>query len=173
MTSKLIPLYDCVVRGNGELVDGHLRLKAARKLRLAKIPVILCNEWTAAQVKALRLLVNRSATFLERAQAHSLCAWAGWDPELLTLELQKLERARYDLSLTGFDTAQLDELLRSERSSLMRTTHSLCAWTIVDTAEAAPPAPEAPVPQVCGCRGTALADADGTAGHARRRRPDL
>jgi ParB-like chromosome segregation protein Spo0J len=31
----------CLVRSNGELVDGHLRLKARRKLRLAKIPVIL------------------------------------------------------------------------------------------------------------------------------------
>jgi hypothetical protein len=43
--------------------------------------------------------------------------------------------ATYDLSLTGFDTAELDELLRSEPA-------------IVDTAEAASPAPEAPVSQV-------------------------
>jgi ParB-like chromosome segregation protein Spo0J len=36
----------CLVRGNGELVDGHLRLKAARKLGLAEIPVILCaSNW--------------------------------------------------------------------------------------------------------------------------------
>ena len=43
----------CLARSNGELIDGHLRLKAARKLGLAEIPVILCDEWTPAQVKAL------------------------------------------------------------------------------------------------------------------------
>jgi ParB-like chromosome segregation protein Spo0J len=44
----------CLVRSDGEVVDGHLRLKAARKLRLTEIPVILCDEWTPAQVKAFR-----------------------------------------------------------------------------------------------------------------------
>jgi ParB-like chromosome segregation protein Spo0J len=42
----------CLVRSDGEVVDGHLRLKAARKLGLIEIPVILCDEWTPAQVKA-------------------------------------------------------------------------------------------------------------------------
>jgi ParB-like chromosome segregation protein Spo0J len=69
----------CLVRSDGEVVDGHLRLKAARKLGTAEIPVILCDEWTPAQVKAFRLLVNRSAT------------WADWDDELLALELQELD----------------------------------------------------------------------------------
>ena len=61
----------CLVRSNGE-VAGHLRLKAARKVGswpdgdTTGIPVILC-EWTDAQVKAFRLLVNRSIT------------WADWD----------------------------------------------------------------------------------------------
>ena len=36
----------CLVRGNGEVIDGHLRLKAARKLGITEIPVILCDEWT-------------------------------------------------------------------------------------------------------------------------------
>src|ERR1017187_6354072 len=60
----------CLVRSDGELIDGHLRLKAARQLGMTGIPVILCDEWTPAQVKAFRLLVNRSAT------------WADWDKEL-------------------------------------------------------------------------------------------
>jgi ParB-like chromosome segregation protein Spo0J len=42
-------------RNDGEVVDGHLRLKAARKLEITEVPVILCDEWTAAQVKAFRL----------------------------------------------------------------------------------------------------------------------
>jgi ParB/RepB/Spo0J family partition protein len=52
-----------------EVVDGHLRLKAARKLGMTKVPVIFCDEWSEAQVKAFRLLVNRSAN------------WAAWDEE--------------------------------------------------------------------------------------------
>lgn len=71
----------CLVRGDGEVVDGHLRLKAARKLEIAEIPVIRCDEWTPAQVKAFRLLVNRSVT------------WADWDPELLAQELQEIQRS--------------------------------------------------------------------------------
>ena len=47
-----------LARGDGEIVDGHLRLKAARKLGISEIPVILCDEWTPAQVKAFRLMVN-------------------------------------------------------------------------------------------------------------------
>ena len=69
-----------LARSNGEVVDGHLRLKAARKLNIAEVPVILCDEWTEAQVKAFRLLVNRSVT------------WAAWDEELLAIELQETER---------------------------------------------------------------------------------
>jgi ParB-like chromosome segregation protein Spo0J len=41
----------CLVRSDGEIVDGHLRVKAARQLGLAEVPVILCDEWTPAQVK--------------------------------------------------------------------------------------------------------------------------
>ena len=40
-----------LARGDGEVVDGHLRLKAARKLGINDVPVILCDEWTPAQVK--------------------------------------------------------------------------------------------------------------------------
>ena len=60
-----------LARGSGEIVDGHLRWKAARKLGITEVPVILCDEWTEAQVKAFRLMVNRSV------------AWADWDEELL------------------------------------------------------------------------------------------
>lgn len=55
----------CLVRSDSEVVDGHLRLNAARKLGITEIPVILCDEWTPAQVKAFRLMVNRST-------------WADW-----------------------------------------------------------------------------------------------
>src|SRR5271168_4971260 len=91
-----------LVRSNGEVIDGHLRLKAARKLGISEIPIILCDEWTPAQVKAFRLMVNRSVT------------WADWDEELLALELQEIQEADFDLNLTGFDAKELDDLLLQE-----------------------------------------------------------
>ena len=88
-----------LARSDGEVVDGHLRLKAAAKLSIAEVPVILCDEWTPTQVKAFRLLVNRSVT------------WASWDEELLALELKDLSDFKFDLTLTGFDTNEIDGLL--------------------------------------------------------------
>ncbi|MBZ5728015.1 MAG: ParB N-terminal domain-containing protein [Acidobacteriia bacterium] len=94
-----------LARSDGEVVDGHLRLKAARKLGswpggdTSGIPVILCDEWTPQQVKAFRLMVNRSV------------AWADWDEDLLALELQELSEADFDLSLTGFNPGEIDALL--------------------------------------------------------------
>lgn len=89
----------CLVRSDGEVVDGHLRLKAAQKLGLAEVPVILCDEWTPQQVKAFRIMVNRSVT------------WADWDEELLALELQELQTLDFDLGFTGFDGREIDALL--------------------------------------------------------------
>ena len=68
-----------LARSSGEIVDGHLRLKAAIQLGLTEVPVILCDEWTETQVKAFRLMVNRSAS------------WAEWDTELVALEMQELK----------------------------------------------------------------------------------
>src|ERR1700758_4094077 len=89
----------CLVRSDGEIVDGHLRLKAARKLGLTEVPVILCDEWTPAQVKAFRLLVNRSVT------------WAEWDEDRLALEIEELHGFEFNLELTGFDVPEIDNLL--------------------------------------------------------------
>ncbi len=88
-----------VARSTGEIVDGHLRLKAARRLGLTTVPVVLADELTDAQIKAFRLLANRSAT------------WAGWDDALLALELEDLKLAEFDLALTGFDATEIEALL--------------------------------------------------------------
>lgn len=65
-----------VAKSDGTLVDGHLRLKAARALGLTEVPVALADELTDTQVKAFRLLANQSAN------------WAEWDYDLLKLALQ-------------------------------------------------------------------------------------
>src|SRR3979490_70060 len=105
-----------LARSDGEVIDGHLRLKAARKLGITEVPVILCDEWSAAQVKAFRLMVNRSVT------------WADWDEELLALELLEPKESDYDLSLTGFDPKELDDLLAPPEDD--------------DAANATPPLPD-------------------------------
>ena len=83
----------------GEIVDGHLRLKGAVKLGYTEAAVIPCDDWTDAQVKAFRLLANRSVN------------WAEWDEELLALELQDLKSLDFDLDLTGFDAAEIADML--------------------------------------------------------------
>ena len=88
-----------VAKSTGELVDGHLRLKAAHKLGLTTVPVALADDLSDAQIKAFRLLANRSAT------------WANWDDALLKLELDELQIADFDLSLTGFSDEELQALL--------------------------------------------------------------
>src|SRR6202521_5089905 len=85
-----------LARSDGEVVDGHLRLKAARKLGITEVPVILCDEWTPAQVKAFRLMLNRSG------------AWAEWDLDALALEFGELKAVEFDLSLTVFDPREID-----------------------------------------------------------------
>jgi DNA modification methylase len=111
-----------LARSSGDVIDGHLRLKAAEKLGIAEIPVILCDDWTDAQVKAFRLLVNRSVN------------WAEWDTGLLSLELLDLKELDFDLGLTGFDLSEIE--------SFMASTEPLHGLTDED---AVPELPEAPV----------------------------
>ena len=87
-----------VAKSDGSVVDGHLRLKAAQKLGMKEVPVALADELTDAQVKAFRLLANKSAN------------WAQWDDELLKLELEDLRDMSYDLELTGFDAKELGNI---------------------------------------------------------------
>src|SRR5437870_4332317 len=96
-----------LARSNGDVIDGHLRLKAAERLGIVEVPVILCDDWTDAQVKAFRLLVNRSVN------------WADWDTEMLSLELLDLKALDFDLQLTGFDTREIDELLLGDDANAL------------------------------------------------------
>lgn len=87
-----------IAKSDGLVVDGHLRLKAAKKLGLEEVPVILADDMTDAQIKAFRLSVNKTAEFAE------------WDFDLLKLELQDLGELNFDLELTGFDLDKLASL---------------------------------------------------------------
>src|SRR5436305_15049120 len=88
-----------LVSAQGEIVDGDLRLKAARKLGLVEVPVIVCDDWTPEQVRGFRLLANRSAN------------WAEWDLETVAQELTELQALHFDLTLTGFDRREIDQMV--------------------------------------------------------------
>ena len=117
-----------VAKSTGELVDGHLRLKAARKLGMTTVPVVLADELSEAQIKAFRLLANRSAT------------WAQWDDALLALELEDLKLADFDLSLTGFEDGEISRLLAEDVGS-----DDADQEPDADESDAADEVPDAPV----------------------------
>lgn len=94
-----------VAKSTGEVIDGHLRLKAALKMGLQSVPVVLADELTESQIKAFRILANRSAT------------WAEWDDELLGIELTELKDAGFDLALTGFSSEEWDALIAGGETS--------------------------------------------------------
>jgi len=88
-----------VVDGDGVIIAGHTRLKAAEKLGLAEVPVDVARELTPDQVKALRIADNKR---------HEL---SSWDMELLPIELADLQGADFDLSLLGFSAEDITALL--------------------------------------------------------------
>ena len=92
-----------LAKSDGLVVDGHLRLKAARQLGLETVPVALADDMTETQVKAFRLSVNKMAEL------------ADWDEALLRLELQDLAALDFDLSLVGFDGEELARLLDNDQ----------------------------------------------------------
>jgi len=112
-----------IAKSTGEVVDGHLRLKAALHLGLETVPVVLADDLTPMQIKAFRILANRSAT------------WADWDEDLLRLELEELQLDDFDLSLTGFEDDEIAELLAGEETTTEGNTDE----------DAAPEVPVTPV----------------------------
>jgi DNA modification methylase len=81
------------------IIAGHARLAAARRLKMIEVPVMVLEGLTPAQRKALVIADNR------------LALNAGWDEEMLRLELEELCQDDFDLDLLGFCAAEVDELL--------------------------------------------------------------
>ena len=88
-----------LVDGENGIIAGHGRLAAARKLGMSEVPVIELDGLSDVQKRAYILADNR------------LALDAGWDNEMLSLELGDLKDAGGDLGLTGFSDEELDELL--------------------------------------------------------------
>src|SRR5712691_10546946 len=93
-----------VVDKDGVIIVGHVRLLAAQKLGLREAPVHVASNLTPAQVRAYRLLDNRSHEETD------------WEPDLLGLELLDLKGMGVDLDLTGFNSDEIDDLLAQATS---------------------------------------------------------
>lgn len=77
------------------IVAGHTRLKAAQKLGLEEVPVIIADDLTPAQVKAFRLADNKVSEY------------ATWDEEKLFTELMELEMLDFSIERFGFETKEI------------------------------------------------------------------
>lgn len=95
-----------IIDGENGIVAGHGRMLAARKLGLSEVPCIELKNLTETQKRAYILADNR------------LALDAGWDNEMLALELGDLKDAGVDLELTGFSDEELDELLATPTESV-------------------------------------------------------
>lgn len=88
-----------LVSRDGEVIAGHGRCEAARKLGLGTVPVLVLDHLTDAQRRAYVIADNK------------LALNAGWNDELLAAELHALNGDGFELGLLGFDEAELDLLM--------------------------------------------------------------
>lgn len=88
-----------LVRGDGTIVAGHGRVLAARKLGMAEVPCIDVGHMSDAQMRAYVIADNK------------LAEQAGWDDELLKIEVGELSEAGFDLGLLGFGQDEIDAML--------------------------------------------------------------
>ena len=83
------------------IIAGHGRVLAAKAEGIKEVPCVLVDYLTDAQKKAYILADNRMALD------------AGWDEEMLKVELEALNAEAFDLSLTGFDEKELTDLFKT------------------------------------------------------------
>ena len=90
-----------LVDERGQVMAGHARLEAAKRLGLSQVPTIRLGDLSAAQKRAYLIADNRLAEL------------SGWDEELLAIELQTLTTIDldFDIEITGFETAEIDTLI--------------------------------------------------------------
>ena len=84
-----------LIDAQGNILAGHGRLAAAAAEGLERVPCVLVEHLTATQRRAYILADNR------------LAEQASWDAELVSLELQELRDAGFELDLTGFDASDI------------------------------------------------------------------
>lgn len=84
------------------VIAGHGRILAAKEEGITEVPCVFADHLTEAQKKAYIIADNRMAMD------------AGWDEELLRVEIEALQAEAFDLSLTGFDEKELSDLFKDD-----------------------------------------------------------
>jgi DNA modification methylase len=95
-----------LVGADGVIIAGHARLLAARKLKMLQVPVIVLADLTPAQRRALVITDNQIALN------------AGWNAEMLRVELQDLEVDGFNLDLIGFSAEELETILAGPEQTI-------------------------------------------------------
>jgi DNA modification methylase len=95
-----------LVDEEGSIIAGHGRLMAAKVLGLPEVPVMVARGWTEAQRRAYVIADNK------------LALNAGWDDDLLRVELGDLKELGFDLGVTGFDADELEKLFATATEGL-------------------------------------------------------
>src|SRR6195256_6076942 len=90
-----------LVAEDGTIIAGHGRVLGARKLRIQQVPVMVAAGWTEAQKRAYALADNK------------LALNAGWDDEMLSLEIADLAEVGFDIGLIGFSDDEIAALSSS------------------------------------------------------------
>ena len=97
------------------IIAGHGRVLAAREEGIKEVPCVFVDHLTEAQKKAYIIADNRMALD------------AGWDEELLRVEIESLQAEAFDLALTGFGADELADLLGSEEEETKDDDYDLTA----------------------------------------------
>tara|TARA_R110002020_G_scaffold72817_6_gene187113 strand:- start:118 stop:705 length:588 start_codon:yes stop_codon:yes gene_type:complete len=92
---QVVPI---LVNKENVILDGHLRLKAAKKLGWNQIQVLRNNKLSKAQEKALRIIMNKSVE------------WTTWDTDLLKIEVENLKELKFNTDMLGIEDYELHTL---------------------------------------------------------------
>jgi DNA modification methylase len=112
-----------LVDADNSIIAGHGRVMAARRLSLKAVPCIRLTHLTEAQKRAYVIADNK------------LALNAGWDDEMLALEIKDLQEEDFDISLLGFEDAELEKIMAAVAEEVQGLTDE----------DAVPETPEEPV----------------------------
>ena len=115
-----------LVGADGVIIAGHARVMAARKLGLGEVPVIVLDHLSEAQRRALVIADNR------------LAQNAGWDEEMLRVELEALREDDFHLDLLGFEDAEIEALLAESDDAITGNTDDDAVPEVPEAAVTAP-----------------------------------
>jgi len=102
-----------LIDGENGIIAGHGRLLAARKLKHDKVPTIELKDLTEIQKKAYIIVDNK------------LALNAGWDREILSIELGSLQNDNFNIELLGFDAIELSDLFDEQIKELKSNTEEI------------------------------------------------